>query len=412
MFRLLIIRFRRRRAVSMIIGGMIILSLIITVLGTMVFVSQQYDQYQHTSTSVENYREQQQSEYLVANSPGLIFNQAWNGCGGCNMYNMTVSNLGGVGIQIVTVYIISTGSGCLSLCTLPPSSSSTTYVFKKSMGFINPGEINHSVLLYLPSTVFLPSGTPNLNTVLIATSRGNDFSFQWPFQNLMGGQSQSAFSAGILKVAYTGSGNPGYDSMNELGPVNSGSGGTHVAGYCHTESQTTSQTSERPQKFTGTGYGDGGVLWFVNPWMTQTFFTDTCNSGCTSHTSLYIYVNITNTGTIAYSPVAGTLDLTWYGSNHIDGTLIGSYDSKGFHSTTSGYTYSSGSYFYALFQVTTVALDTGNTCPQQLNPTHTWPPCSSVMFWGSLSLTNNLESYQFVSGVALSSGLWIRVPGC
>ena len=48
MFRVLFFRFSRRRAVSTIIGGLIILSLILTALVTMVFVSQQYDQYQQS----------------------------------------------------------------------------------------------------------------------------------------------------------------------------------------------------------------------------------------------------------------------------------------------------------------------------------------------------------------------------
>ncbi|MGA2627232.1 MAG: hypothetical protein ABSF63_09260, partial [Candidatus Bathyarchaeia archaeon] len=64
MFRLLIFRFRRRRAVSTIIGGLITLTLILTALGTMVFASEQYDQYQQIANKMAQYHNQQQSETL------------------------------------------------------------------------------------------------------------------------------------------------------------------------------------------------------------------------------------------------------------------------------------------------------------------------------------------------------------
>ena len=71
MFRVLFFRFSRRRAVSTIIGGLIILTLILTALGTMVFVSQQYDQYQQAVNQMAQYGDQAQSENLVADYPGL-----------------------------------------------------------------------------------------------------------------------------------------------------------------------------------------------------------------------------------------------------------------------------------------------------------------------------------------------------
>jgi Mn2+/Fe2+ NRAMP family transporter len=107
MIRVLIFRLRHRRAVSTMIGGLIILSLILTALSTMMFVSHQYDQYQQTVNSMAQYRNQQLSEGLVANSPGLalITSASVSGWGsGCattyNCYNATISNLGGVGVQI------------------------------------------------------------------------------------------------------------------------------------------------------------------------------------------------------------------------------------------------------------------------------------------------------------------------
>jgi len=439
-----LIRFRRRRAVSMIVGGAIILALLLTVLGTMVYVSQQYDQYQQLANRMAQYHQQQGLENLVANYPGLTANPAWSGCGGCNMYDMSLSNLGGVGVQIVAIYITSTGSGCTSLCVLRPSSSSTSYAYQPSTQFLNAGEINHAVLLFLPSTVTLPGSVPGSNTVLIVTSRGNEFSFEWPFLVQVGGQSTSAFSAGTMKAAYTcyPSGTNcgvglGYDSSYEPGL---GGTGTSATGYCHYESATSTVTNQRPQKFTGISVGGtlvpseagAGNMWFVNSWLTTQIFctaavnttgggincaTETSTSSADNETTLYLYVNVTNTGTTPYSPVAGSLDLTWYGSNHIDGTWIGMYYNNAFVApnaasppsvpcATCGS--SSPDFFYGIFRVTQLELDVGSG--------GTWPPPGggNVFFFGSLSLTNNLitgfstTTTPFVGGTALSSGLWIR----
>jgi hypothetical protein len=400
MFRLLFFRLSRRRAVSTIIGGLIILSLILTALGTIVFVSQQYDQYQQTAYKMAEYRDQGQSENLVANSPGLQANPTWSGCGGCNMYNMSVSNLGGVGVQIARIYITSTGSGCTSLCTLNPSSSSTSYAFKQSTQFLNAGEVNHAVLLYLPNSVTLPSASPPPNTILIVTGRGNVFSFQWPFQIQIGGQSQSAFSAGIVKVAYqdiSGSGS-GYDSSHDY---NGASGNTSPnAPYCHNEPLQNypagSNYAEKLTNINNVGVS-GNTLYFLNPWITQTIFTSAQTQSGFNKTMIYIYVNITNTGNTPYTVAGGTLDLTWYGSNHISGNLIGIYygvPSGAFYPLGSTQTVAQGKSFYAIFRVTLLQLSS--------------LPTSSVMFWGSASLTDNTKDTSFVGGVALSSGLWIR----
>ena len=209
MFRVLFFRLSRRRAVSTIIGGLIILTLILTALGTMVFVSQQYDQYQQAVNQMAHYLDQAQSENLVADYPGLTtFSSTVPGWGsGCmttyNCYNMTVSNLGGVGVQIVRIYINSTWSGCTSLCTLNPTLTINNYAFNQANQVLNTGEVDHGVLLALPKAVTLPISYYSQSTIFIVTSRGNVFSFKWPFPiQIFGGQSQSAFSTGILKIAY------------------------------------------------------------------------------------------------------------------------------------------------------------------------------------------------------------------
>jgi hypothetical protein len=250
----------------------------------------------------------------------------------------------------------------------------------------------------------LPSTSVSLNTIFIATSRGNVFSFQWPFSLQNGGQSQSAFSTGIIKIAYSAaSGSGGYDSVHDYSTASGHTAGT----YCHNEPLGTYPApSNYAEQLTVPGVPDGsGVLTFINPWITQMIFSGTngvYNSGSESQpnneTTMYIYVNITNTGTTSFSIVAGTMDLTWYGSNHIDGGLIGIYYAGGFSAVGSTQTIPSGKYFYAIFRVASLQLGD-------------WAPTYGVMFWGSASLTDSTEDQTFVAGVGLMSGLWVR-PSC
>jgi len=418
----------RRKAVSTIIGGIIVLGLFLTALLSMVLVSQQYDQYQTQVNKMSQFGINRLSEYLVANSPGLtsITSNAlipgWAVAGSCgvggqyNCYNMTVSNLGGVGVQIVRIYINSTGSGCTSLCVLNPTASITSYAFNQANQFVNRGETSHAVILALPSAVALPNPTQPafpMNAIFIATSMGNVFSFQWPFQVQVFGQSQSAYSQGIMKVAYQGT----FDSKNEAGPVAAGSGGsgTVAQGYCHQESvQSYPAPTGYAEKLTVSGLSDNN-LWFVNPWITAGSGSSKSILDSAYHggTTLYFYVIVINTGDAAYSPNAGTIDLTWFASNHIDGSLFGVYYNGKFYSGSTSPSINSisiaaGAFYYAIFKIDY----SSSTNPSifMLNN----PPTRSVMFWGAASITNvgtsgtSAEDESFFSGTILSSGLWIR----
>ncbi len=425
----LIFRLRRRRAVSTIIGGVIVLTLLLTALGTMVFVSQQYDQYQQTANKMAQYRNQQWSENLVAISPGLtIVNSTISGWGsGCdgsgvnkyNCYNATISNLGTVGVQVTRIYINSTGpagSGCSSPnpapCILNPTSTIAPYAFNQANRFLNPGEVNHQVILALPIGVALPNPNPAFpqNTILIATSRGNVFTFQWPLQASVFGQSQSAYSQGNMKIAYTGT---GFDSKNEPGPVAGGSGGNSGgtgSKYCHTESSQPYPAgpgyAEKLTNIPGLPSGDSGVLWFVNPWITggNSKAIVTSTGALAGSTTLYIYMVVVNTGTTSYNPDAGTIDLMWYGSNHIDGYLIGVYYNGAFYPTSNPPFIAPGAFYYAIFLIKYFGLT--NT------PWDVQPGAPSAMLWGAASITNglnsNAEDQSYFSGTILGSGLWIR----
>ena len=447
----LIFRLRRRRAVSELIGGVIVLCLVLTALGTVVLVTQQYDQYQTQASRMSQYDIQRLSEYLVANPPGLTqltSSVAIVGWGTCNTttyncYNMTVNNYGGVGVQVVRIYINSTGSGCTSLCVLNPTSTITNYGFNQANQFVNRGEINHVITFALPNTTTLPAPAFPLNTVFIATSRGNLFTFQWPFQ-VIPGISQEAYSQGIMKVAYQctsysggkcSSGTttyPGFDSANEPGPIagipgvpGSGSGGTSgLPGYCHTE--TAAPYPAGPgyaEELTGiTGLASGGTtLWFVNPWITdgngKAVLDSVCGGDCNSYlgggppfyshlyTQIYFYVIVVNTGNGAYTPTGGSIDLTWLSQNHFDGSLFGVYYNGKFY-TPSTFPASGvpvNMFYYAIFKM-------DNPMFMMFNE----PTSQSAMFWGTASVTNtgssgtSNEGSTFYSGTVLSSGLWIR----
>ena len=178
-----------RKAVSTIIGGIIILTLILTALTAMVLVAQQYDTYETLLSTMSQKDIDRMSENLIAIYPGITGPQLVSGCGStCNQYNLTISNLAGIGTQIVRIYINST-SGCDNLCVFNPSKVPTQYGFQSNTlpilsNFINPAEAGHGVLFWLPTTpinVNLPTDSPKANTVVIATARGRTFTVQWPF---------------------------------------------------------------------------------------------------------------------------------------------------------------------------------------------------------------------------------------
>jgi hypothetical protein len=400
----------------------------------MVAVSQQYNQYQQTINKMDLRQDQKLSESLVADYPGLAILTVTTISGwgsGCtttyNCYNMTLSNLGGIGVQVVRIYLNSTSAGCTSPCVLNPTTSIGSYAFNQANQFLNPGEVNHGITLALPIGVALPSLYISQNSVFIATSRGSVFSFQWPLPyQIFGGQSQSAFSTGILKIAYqdtssdgtgkcSGTGNDGLlaygcDSKHDY---HGASGNTSPsAPYCHNEQEKSYVApTNYAEQLTGINYAGvkSNTLYFVNPWVTlpilESARTDYESQGCPAYcptTQMYVYVNITNTGSTPWVIAAGSLDLTFSGSTHIDGVLIGIYyNATGtgqffVASATQTQSVAVGKSFYGIFMITLIMLDLSYLT-------------SSSMFWGSLSLTNTAEDKTFVGGVGLSSGLWVRL---
>jgi hypothetical protein len=194
MIRILPLKFGQRRAVSTMIGGIIILTLLMTALGTMVFVSQEYDSYQTTvnkmsQKDIDRFSENLQAIYPGVQTPSTV--PCTGGTGGnCKKYIVPINNLAGIGTQIARVYIASASPN--SLCPSPPepaagfcavdsytptgSQPAKVFTFSSSSSFINPSESNHQLIFWLDSATQLASGSFTL-----VTTRGREFVFQFPF---------------------------------------------------------------------------------------------------------------------------------------------------------------------------------------------------------------------------------------
>lgn len=187
--------FPRRRAVSTMIAGIIILSIFLTATVAMMLVGKQNDSYRSTMASMQQNDIDRFSENLVGTFPGIVACQppsSWptycktSPPPGINQYAMNISNYAGIDAHIVRIYINSSASpGCYPpsrpLCILDPSPTPESYAFLTSSSLVNPGEFGHQVVFWLPSTITLPSAPPPVSTISIVTSRGRVFSFRYPF---------------------------------------------------------------------------------------------------------------------------------------------------------------------------------------------------------------------------------------
>jgi hypothetical protein len=194
----------RRRAVSTMIGGIIVLSLFLVGLVAMMLVSQQYDIYQSLSGRMQVKNNDRFSEQLEPVDPGIVpgYPSGTPNCPGgfpCNSNTMIVSSRS-IPSEIARIYINSTSGPCAGLCVLDPAATPKAYAFRASDALINSGEFFHYIEFWLPSTVQLPtscivSGLTvdfGCNSVTIVTTRGNIVAFQYPFPPAGPGQSSAA----------------------------------------------------------------------------------------------------------------------------------------------------------------------------------------------------------------------------
>ncbi len=252
----------RRKAVSNLIGGIIVLTLFLSAITAMIVLTQEYDAFQGTSSKMAQKDIDRFSENLKAMYPGLTGGFPATGCGSqCNQYNMYLANIGNIPVQIARIYINSTQqtTGCTNTnnnvkgpCVFNPGKTIASFNFNSTDSYIAPGELSHIVRLWLPNNIVLPNAslTPS-NSIWVVTNRGRVFSFEWPFppvgQGLPGQGVPPTIFRGEMKVAYTGT----PDSQPGALPQ-------HDSNH-----QETGFTYRRTLPI-----GGGKFLYFVNPWIT------------------------------------------------------------------------------------------------------------------------------------------------
>jgi hypothetical protein len=397
------------------IGGIIILTLFLSALSVMVFISQQYDTYQSTVETMNRKDIDAFSENLVPVYPGLELEGTSSSttCAACYIYNLTVSNYAAIGTQIARIYINSTdrrpyypgesgtGVGCTNLCTFNSADVPQPFHFQADTSFVNPSEYKHTVIFYTNSTYTLPtlSGTYGLNSIALVTARGRMFSFEWPIPPT-GVGTMSYLTTHIMQVAYQGSGNPGFASSNEPGAVAKGSGGSSTGGYyCHGESDVT----EVPA-------GSYGTLWFVNPWVTLTIFNDAFPYTSSNHTSFFVSVSVTNNQQDAITVTGGNmwLQLTVPDTNHgptpgllrvlvMGGPLVGTYYNGAWTPAGSATTIASATSVFLIYKINIWSWAGSG-----------WTNPSGVTYSGMATITNIEEGSAYFEGTTLLDGLYAR----
>jgi hypothetical protein len=195
--------FHGRRADSTIIAGIIVLTLLLTALGTMAFITEEYDAYQNIINIMSQKDMERFSENIIPVPPNLTVSNQPVPCMGesCNQYTMTLDNDGPIGVQIARIYVNST-SACSILCIFDPSNVSAPFTFQGSAAFIDAGDSSHALTFWLPNNLHLPQNATNANTISLVTSRGRVFTFGWTSPVGVAVPSELRYDAGPLRIVY------------------------------------------------------------------------------------------------------------------------------------------------------------------------------------------------------------------
>jgi hypothetical protein len=169
---------RAKKGMSTIFGALFFVILILMGFNLMLWNFAQFDAYNRVVTTMGLRDQQRSAEVLTFNPPGITNTGS--------PFNFTVNNIGGVTATITRIYIqnlapLNGGSPCQgSLCIADPTGSPT---------FNNPniktGESFHIVTV---------TGIAIDNSgyrIVVATTRGNEFSFYFPWPSNLGGGSNS-----------------------------------------------------------------------------------------------------------------------------------------------------------------------------------------------------------------------------
>lgn len=453
----------QRKAVSSMIGGIIVLSLFLTALTAMVLVSQQNDIYQSIANKMSQKDIDRFTENVIANYPGLTRTSdigvpvpamgvpcTGPATGKCNQYDMSVSNVGGlsnagnvggslggsagaggggVGIQILRIYVNSTASstGCALpnppspapggpciispdpawLNPTPPTPKANT--FRASDAFVNPGEYNHLVRFWLPCVtscsggIWLPGeGTTSpQNSVWIITARGRTFSFQWPFPPA--GQAQFSITAniftGVMKIAWVNG--QWWDG-----------GSSYSTGAPNSQTDTCHLEGREPLPSGGNGVSSPSSLSFVKPWITHTLLQGSMAKGGgpgTGSYTMYVYAKFTNPFTQSIQVSNGNLIMlvALSGSNDkpffIGGTFLGVVYPvpSTFTPVGTSVTIAAGGQAILLYQINAGVVKSSNG------------DTSNLQFSGQASVTNALRTDQYFAAAILLDGLFdVGSPSC
>jgi hypothetical protein len=360
-------------------------------------IGREYDAYQTLDYGMNRQSIEALSENLTADYPGLA-QISQNGCTTCQ-YDMFISNQGGVGIQIVQVYINTTvagAEGCASPpptgnigpCVLSPGSSLNSpedFTFNENDAYLNSGEFNHTVRFWLPlslpnSGVQGPSSPAN--TIWIVTARGRVFIFQFPF------------AANPLSI-------PGFTP-------NLVRGDTKVAWYGLMGSSQTSCHAETPEQRTGPS--GVGPLYFVNPWIDPQIIQTAAKKNGPSE-FIYVYVRLNNTSGGPLTLGEGTMILEDANSGNnqklyfAGGPYVGMYYPVDATTLTGNATVDAlrpgvpgrNGTFIALFQLATYDQSLFSNTPP-----------AGTLFVGSVAINNQMKDSSYSTFLAFTDGIYAR----
>ncbi len=180
---------RARKGMSTIFGALFFIILILMGFSLMTWQFIQQDGYNKLISSMSLQDEKAASEDLSPVSPG-----ATNFAG--NSFSITVSNTGGITIQLGRIYIqnltpaVSTQCTGSSVCIVDPGAGTSNCAGNGNCGFTSPdifvGENNHVI-----QVTGLTIGDGSGYKVVMATTRGRQFSFYYPWPVSATGPSNS-----------------------------------------------------------------------------------------------------------------------------------------------------------------------------------------------------------------------------
>ena len=170
---------RAKKGMSTIFGALFFVILILMGFNLMLWNFAQFDAYNRVITTMGLSDQQRSAEALTFNPPGIMNTGS--------PFNFTVNNIGGVTSTIARIYVqnlapLNVGSPCQGAtgCIADPNGSTT---------FNNPnvknGESFH--LVKVTGIAIDNSGY----RIIVATTRGNQFSFYFPWPSNLGGGSNS-----------------------------------------------------------------------------------------------------------------------------------------------------------------------------------------------------------------------------